>query len=393
MPSLPPRSSDSPLPSTTPSADNVDSGPKPNANKSWRTNLALFAATAVSVLFSGAAGDMAPLSSRTAWVHGAQFAGTLLAILVAHEMGHFIAARLHRVEASLPFFLPLPLLSPFGTLGAVIRMRGEIPTRSALLDIGASGPLAGLTVAIPMYAYGIAHSPVVAVGAVEGAVELGEPVLLRLIDRLAAPAVAEGMTLFVSPVAFAAWAGMLITWINLLPVGQLDGGHVAYALFGPRQNRIAQGVHRAMLVFFFVSLAGGLGRDSAAGLGLSRIGLHVGNAIFWLVWFEVIAILGSLSVQAELHVLRPMTRVVATLGLSIVASAGREKPTVFLWVVWFAGLTTLLAMERQWGVLRPHRLTDHPTTGFEPLGYGRQAVALLTLLFFLLLFMPTPIVM
>src|SRR5262249_11230754 len=157
------------------------------------------------------------------------------------------------VDASLPYFIPMPLLSPFGTMGAVIRMRGVIPTRRALLDIGASGPLAGLFFAIPMYVWGAAHSRVVpAAGA--GVVELGDSLLLRLLDRIGAPTIPEGMELELSPVAFAAWAGMFVTMINLLPVGQLDGGHVAYALLGPRQNKFAQTVHRSMLAFFFVSL-------------------------------------------------------------------------------------------------------------------------------------------
>ena len=98
---------------------------------------------------------------RAALAHAAQFTGALLAILLAHEFGHYIAARLHKVDASLPFFIPLPILSPFGTMGAVIRMRSVIPTRRALFDIGAAGPLAGLALAIPLYAWGVAHSEVV----------------------------------------------------------------------------------------------------------------------------------------------------------------------------------------------------------------------------------------
>ena len=128
----------------------------------WRKNLALFLATVASVFVTGTQyAESESALSRAGVVAGLQFAGTVLTILVAHELGHYVAARLHRVEASLPFFIPLPLLSPFGTMGAVIRMPGAIPTRRALLDIGAAGPLAGLVFALPLYAWGAAHSRVV----------------------------------------------------------------------------------------------------------------------------------------------------------------------------------------------------------------------------------------
>src|SRR5262249_35811310 len=144
----------------------------------------------------------------------------------------------------------------------------------------------------------------------ENGIELGESLALRFLDHLAVPNVPEGMEIMLSPVAFAAWAGMFVTMINLLPVGQLDGGHVDYALFGPRQNRIGQIVHRSMLVFFFVSFFGYLSRDLRAGLGFARIGTHVGNALFWLVWFEMLAVLGSLSSKrapASAEGVRPLT--------------------------------------------------------------------------------------
>ncbi len=331
--------------------------------------------------------------TRESLRHAGVFVGALLLILLAHEFGHYIAARLHKVEASLPFFIPVPILSPFGTMGAVIRMRGTIPTRRALLDIGASGPLAGLVVALPLYVWGVAHSTVVA--ADPAAIQLGESLLSRLVDHFFAPTVPPGMDLFLSPVAYAAWGGMLVTMINLFPVGQLDGGHVAYALFGPRQDRIAVIVHRAMLVFFFVGLASYLFRDLRAGIGFHHIGRHVGNSLFWLVWFEVLAVLGTLSSQREPeeHALGFRTRAGATLGLIVVAALGRDESSVFLWLAWFAGLGLLLAMEVRGGVLKKHHLLDHPPTGAAPLGLGRAVIAVVTLAFFVLLFMPTPMSM
>jgi membrane-associated protease RseP (regulator of RpoE activity) len=364
----------------------------------WRTNLWLFLATVASVFVTSSQTEGAPIyhPSHTGLVQGAQFTGALLAILLAHEFGHYIAARLHRVDASLPFFIPLPILSPFGTMGAVIRMRGVIPTRKALLDIGASGPLAGLTLAIPMYFWGASHSTLVAIDGGTG-MELGESILLMVIDRIAGPAVPAGMELSLSPVAFAAWAGMFVTMINLLPVGQLDGGHVAYALFGPKQDRYAMIFHRAMLAFFFVSLASYLVRDIRAGIGLHRIDQHVGNSLFWLVWFEMLAVLGSLSSsrprEDDAGTLSMRHRILATVGLVGVAAVGREHSSPLLWIAWFVGLAVLLAMEVKGGVLRKHALLDHPPTGPDALDRGRVLIAVLTLLFFVLLFMPAPFTM
>jgi membrane-associated protease RseP (regulator of RpoE activity) len=316
-----------------------------------------------------------------------------MAILLSHEFGHYIAARIHKVDASLPFFIPLPILSPFGTMGAVIRMRSVIPTRRALLDIGASGPLAGLAVAIPVYAWGVAHSRVIATDGSAGAtVQLGESLLTRALDHWFAPQVPAGMDILLSPVAWAGWAGMFVTMINLFPLGQLDAGHVAYSLFGPRQNRIAQWVHRSMLAFFFVSVGSFVARDVRAGLGLYHLGRDVGNSISWLVWFEVFAILGTLSSREGPDRLGIRTRAFATLGLVLLAGVFHDRASPLLWLTWFAGLGVLLAMEARWGALRKaSTVLDHPPTGAEPLGVGRAIVAVVTLAFFALLFMVTPI--
>lgn len=393
--------------------------PTAPAGASWRTNLTLFLATAASVFVTGVlsapdtgAGDGGLLHALanlppSAIVHGAQFAGTLLTILVAHELGHYVAARIHKVDASLPFFIPMPLLSPFGTMGAVIRMRGIIPTRRALLDIGAAGPLAGLAFALPLYAWGVAHSHFVP-GNADGLIDLGESVLIKGLDRVFAPAVPDGMLLVYSPVAFGAWGGLFVTMINLLPVGQLDGGHVAYALFGPKQDGHARLVHRAMFAFFCVVVAGHVGRDLLAGRALAPtgIGRYVGNALFWLVWFQVLAVLGSLSSrrpsggdgrgddaagEQDRATLTPRVRVVATIGLVVLASVARDHSSWLVVFAFFAGLALLVAMEIKGGVLRGHDLLDHPpTTGGASLDRGRQLVAIVTLVFFALLFMPEP---
>ncbi len=411
MPGSPQDSSDSPPPSATPSSRGGGGGRAPAPvggalvpampKLAWRTNFWLFVATVASVFVTAVVSDASSPLSREALVHGAQFTGALLSILLAHEFGHFIAARIHRVDATLPFFIPMPLLSPFGTMGAVIRMRGVIPTRKALLDIGASGPLAGMALAVPMYVWGVAHSSVTPVAASDHMVELGDSLLLRALDHIFGPATTPGTEVLLSPVAFAAWAGMFVTMINLLPVGQLDGGHVAYALFGPRQDRVAQWVHRSMLVFFFVSLAGYTVRDLRAGLGVVHFGQHVGSSLFWLVWFEILAVLGAVSsrgrvgpragIDAPEPSIGVRTRLLAILGLAVLASVGQSARTFFFWIAWLLALAVLIAMEAMWGVLRPNTLLDHPPTGSARLDAGRAVIAIVTLLLFAALFMPAPI--
>ncbi len=408
----------------------MDSAPLPAPP--WRLNLLLFLATVASVfttaLLSDRAADeavarasglvgklSAPFVTGVAVFHAVEFTLSLLGILTAHELGHFIASRIHRVDASLPFFIPMPMLSPFGTMGAVIRMRGVIPTRSALLDIGASGPLAGLALALPLYFYGARQSTFVSLVPSAERVELGESLIVKLIDHLAQPSLPADMELYLSPVAFGAWAGMFVTMINLLPVGQLDGGHVAYALLGPKQDRLARVVHRGMLGLFFFRLAQLQLVDLRVGLGLSRFGVHVGNALFWFVWFEMLAVLGALSRPARgqspegvraAHGGAPLalrSRIAWTLALVLTSGMLRTPADlpralspiglVPLWIAWFAGLFGLLLIEQRRGALREITLLDHPPTAQAPLGPGRALVAIVTLLFFVGLFMPTPIAM
>jgi membrane-associated protease RseP (regulator of RpoE activity) len=397
-----PNSNDSPAPSEARSGGS-DSGGGSSVGAQLRLPALLFLVTAGSVFFNGVIGSRsapetqgfpwAAFTTRAALVDGAKFAAALLAILLAHEFGHYIAARIHRVSASLPHFIPMPYVSPFGTMGAVIRMRDTISSRIALLDIGAAGPLAGLCVALPCYVWGISHSTVVPLTADSN--QLGNSLLLKLIDHFAAPSVPEGHDIFLSPIGFAGWAGMFVTMINLIPVGQLDGGHVAYALFGPAQNRLAPAIHRAMLGFFFVSIAAHVFRDHQAGRsGVAHFGDAVSGAIFWFVWFEVIAIISSFSRSApaadDPRAISSRVRAGATLGLVLSLDSVRKAQKPWLWAAWFVALFVLLAMEYVGGTLKPHSLLDHPPTRTEALGPVRTVVAVITLLFFVLLFMPTP---
>lgn len=372
----------------------VESVPPPGPAK-WRTNLVLFLATIASVFVTGWYLQGGGKLVRASIVSGAQFAGTILVILVAHELGHYVAARIHKVDASLPYFIPLPILSPFGTMGAVIRMRGVIPTRRALLDIGASGPIAGMCFAIPLYIWGCAHSEVIPITTDGTGMQLGESILLKVLDHFFAPKVGSGQDLMLSPVAFGAWGGMFVTMINLLPVGQLDGGHVAYALLGPKQDKYAQLIHRSMLVFFFVVIFGHVTRDVRAGLGLYFLGKHLSNSLFWLVWFQVLAILGILAARGRGDEPKPgtltiQTRLLSIVSLVVIASFARDDRSPLLPLAFFGGLAILVAMEVKGGVLRRHDLLDHPPTGDQPLDRARAVVAVLTLVMFVLLFMPQP---
>ena len=201
--------------------------------RSARVNLALFTLTVASVILVG--GNTAVWlpngSAVEEWQWGAAFrmVGAIFPILLAHEFGHYFAARLHAVDASLPYFIPFPF-SLVGTLGAFIRIRAPIPHRKALFDIGVAGPLAGFAVCLPVLALGVLEGRWVPLSTEANGLSLGEPLLFHwAVEWLRGPA-PENSQLFIGPVGMAAWFGLLVTALNLMPVGQLDGGHVTYAL-------------------------------------------------------------------------------------------------------------------------------------------------------------------
>ncbi|MSO61017.1 MAG: site-2 protease family protein [Acidobacteria bacterium] len=172
------------------------------------------------------------------WVRGLWYSLTILAILGCHEMGHYLACLRYGVEATRPYFLPAPLPLT-GTLGAFIRIRSRIPSKIALFDIGIAGPLAGFIVAVPALFIGLWLSRVDRLPAdASNLVELGEPLLFRLAAWIVWGDVADGYTINMHPMAFAAWFGLLATALNLFPIAQLDGGHISYAVFGRRSTVI-----------------------------------------------------------------------------------------------------------------------------------------------------------
>lgn len=181
-------------------------------------------------------------------VGGIFYSATLMAILLAHEMGHYLMSRRHRVWATLPYFIPFPF-PPFGTLGAVIKTRSPIPNRRALLDIGVAGPLSGLVLALPAIALGLLWSTPVPVSELpETTIRLSSPPFFLLMEKLLVGELPSSYDLILHPMAYAGWVGLFVTALNLLPIGQLDGGHVIYALFGPRSRIIFRWTLVALLL-------------------------------------------------------------------------------------------------------------------------------------------------
>lgn len=254
---------------------------------------------------------------------------SLLGILLVHELGHYIAARLHRVPASPPYFIPLPMLGFFGTLGAVITMSDRIRSRKALLDIGAAGPLAGMVVALPVLAWGLSLSEVLP-RSTDPYIQEGQSILYLLMKRLVLGPIPDTHDVLLHPMAMAGWGGLLLTMINLLPWGQLDGGHIAYALFGKRQDQFATWIRRGLLLAFLYNLYVFV-LPVALGRSTQDWEAALTSSTFWLVWYV-------------------FTGVMARLG-------GPE----------------------------------HPPFEPGPLGFGRQVVAVACLVLFVLLFLPTPL--
>ena len=229
----------------------------------WTLPLLLFALTVFTTLWAGAyqayngtiRGPVTFLREHPEMLpKGIPFAGTLLFILLTHEFGHFLLSKIHRVPASLPLFIPGPPHF-IGTFGAIIRMRGPILNRRALFDIGVAGPLAGFAVAVLALIVGLYLSTVVDRTSTFG-LQLGEPLLLKFMAWMIIGPLPVQADVLLHPIAFAAWFGLFVTSLNLIPIGQLDGGHVAYALWGNRQRTMAFAVIPMLILLGFVGWPG-----------------------------------------------------------------------------------------------------------------------------------------
>ncbi len=186
------------------------------------------------------------LTVASTWMTGGPgYSIAIMLILLGHELGHYFMSRKYGIRATLPFFLPFPL-SPFGTLGAVIRMEGAVSSRKALFDTGVAGPLTSLILSIPAIAIGLKFSVLVPTAQVRGGtLRLADPFLFSIIQQLVIGEIPQNVDVMLHPIGYAGWVGLFVTALNLFPVGQLDGGHIAYALFGKRSR-----------VIFLIAIAG-----------------------------------------------------------------------------------------------------------------------------------------
>ncbi|GER94164.1 site-2 protease family protein [hot springs metagenome] len=171
-------------------------------------------------------------------IEGLPFAGTLMTILLCHELSHYIASKKHHTKATLPYFIPAP--SIIGTFGAFIKMKSPIITRKALIDIGASGPIAGFIVSVIACIVGLSMSEIAPLSNTEGTLSLGDSILFSFLSNVILGVAPDNHDIFLHPVAFAGWIGLFVTSLNLIPVGQLDGGHIAFAILGERHKYLSR---------------------------------------------------------------------------------------------------------------------------------------------------------
>jgi membrane-associated protease RseP (regulator of RpoE activity) len=237
------------IPDPLPQAEFMPPRPTPKPPRRL-LHLGLLLATVVTTVIAGALQQgVNPLETPELLYKGIPFSFTLLLILGTHEMGHYLVSRRHHLDVTLPYFIPAPPI-PFiiGTFGAFIRIRSPIRDKRALLDVGCSGPLIGVLVTIPVILLGLKLSTVTVMGGSGETLTLGEPLLFKLLSWLALGPMTPEQNVILHPVAFAGWIGLLVTALNLLPVGQLDGGHVAYALFPEYHRYISLGVIGLLVV-------------------------------------------------------------------------------------------------------------------------------------------------
>lgn len=274
----------------------------PSEKKAWTKALILMALTFLSTFYVGAnmvhQGQLSLMESLVTGkiLSGWVFSIPLMSILMAHEFGHYFVGKHHRIDISPPYFIPVPIVF-LGTMGAVIRMRGLIRSKNALFDVGASGPIAGLVIAIPVLIYGILTSPIEPIPTdpnLSYIIEGRSIFYLTLLFLIKGP-IPDGYDIFLTPTALAGWAGLLVTMLNLLPVGQLDGGHIAYAYLGERQNRYSKWMIRSLpIIAIIVGLYFSIPKYLEGERGLELFN-DFGAGMTWLVWWALLSFINRIG--------------------------------------------------------------------------------------------------
>jgi len=217
-----------------------------------RIHVLLFIVTFITTTLAGALlNGIIPWEQPEKIYRGLPFSLTLLFILLTHEMSHYLTSRRNNVVASLPYFIPAP--SIIGTFGAVIKMKPPIPDRRSLIDIGASGPIGGFIIAVIASIVGLYWSEIKPAGELREGIAFGSSLLFTFLSKIVLNVDPEKYDIILHPVAFAGWIGLLVTSLNLLPIGQLDGGHIMYALLGEKHETISKSMIPVLLVlgYFF----------------------------------------------------------------------------------------------------------------------------------------------
>jgi membrane-associated protease RseP (regulator of RpoE activity) len=212
---------------------------------------------------------------------GLLFAVTLMIILTIHELSHYIASKRQHITTTLPYFIPAPSL--IGTFGAFIKMKSPIITRSALIDIGASGPIAGFIVSLIASIAGLSMSEIVPLAKVDGSLVLGDSLLFSFLSRVIVGDLPDSVDILLHPVAFAGWIGLFVTSLNLLPIGQLDGGHIAFAILGDRHRYVSITLVSALAMFGFFAIIGLYGWEGWAfwALLMLLLGIKHPPVLYW----------------------------------------------------------------------------------------------------------------
>ncbi|HSD66787.1 MAG TPA: site-2 protease family protein [Vicinamibacteria bacterium] len=299
----------------------------------WGRPLVLLAVTLGSVFLAGALEPVVRHGRALLLFDvraGLALAGGLLSILLAHEMGHYLACRYYGVDATLPHFIPSPWfpavglsvwqpLSLVGTFGAFIRIRGPIPNRRALFDIGVAGPLAGFLVCLPVLWYGVGAASAHPSSPDAGGLFFGEPLAFQWVSRLIHGPIPDGQTLVIGQLGLAAWFGLFVTALNLMPIGQLDGGHVTYALLRDKARLISRVGSWACVALVVFSPS-------------------------WILWAILVRVLGRRH-PATLDDESPVGRarvVVGLLSLAVFVVCFVPNPVVVSWSDFFEGLRELV---------------------------------------------------